>query len=321
MVILVYTFHKLDHKELSVGFYLLFVTFSGILINPISQLISMGGLWQQGIVAAQRIAAVTGVFEEKEGCLTFPGVFKEITFNNVSFCYPSQNNVFALKNITLSFPRGSDSAIVGESGSGKSTLSFLLMRLWEPSQGSITIDNTPLTAFSITSLRNAIGILTQDAFIFNGSIAENINPSGRYPIALVLESLKKAQLPQFIEQYDYQTGERGEKLSGGERQRVALARLLVRNLQVIIFDEATANIDPPTELLIINTLEALKSANPQLTIIVITHRLNWLKDKEKIVVIDKGTIIETGSHYELYRTDTRYWELFKNISKDVSDAK
>lgn len=235
----------------------------------------------------------------------------EINFNDVSFSYNVSGN--ALKNINLNIKPDEKVALVGRSGSGKTTLTKLLLRFYDVSQGEITLDGHNIKAITQRSLRKSIGLVPQDPVLFNETIGYNIayaNPDA--PITEIRQAAAQANLDEFIEQlpqkYDTVVGERGIKLSGGQKQRLAIARLILENPEIIIFDEATSQLDSFNETLI---QEALWQLFQGRTTIIIAHRLSTIQKADRIIVFDNGTIVEQGRHEELIRAGGTYARLWK----------
>lgn len=234
-----------------------------------------------------------------------------ISFNNVSFHYQKERAI--LTDISFTVAPGSKVAVVGESGSGKSTLVKLLFRFYDPSQGNINIDGHNIINVTQDSLRRAIGIVPQDTVLFNNSILENVR-YGR-PNASdedVANAIRMAHLDQFIEDLPKGTativGERGLKLSGGEKQRVAIARAILKRPPILVFDEATSSLDSKSEQAI---LKAMKEITEGYTSLVIAHRLSTIIDADKIIVLDRGRVVEQGSHTELLSTNGTYAKLWR----------
>lgn len=241
----------------------------------------------------------------------FPGLESAIELKNVSFSYDTRNNV--LKDVNIVIPRKSTVAIVGESGSGKSTLADILIRLYEPTVGDILADGINYRLFSKSSWLRKITMVSQDTFIFHASIKDNIR-IGK-PDATedeIREAAEIALAQQFImelpEGYDTIVGDRGVKLSGGQRQRIALARALVRKPLIIILDEATSSLDNISE----NSIkELLSSTGKDRTTVVIAHRLSTIEEADKIIVLDKGRVVEEGRHDELLDKKEYYFKLYQ----------
>lgn len=232
-----------------------------------------------------------------------------IEFKNINFKYTAED--YILKNINLKIPHKSFTAIVGSSGSGKSTLANILMGLITPQEGSITIDSHPLTENNIMDWRNNLAYVSQDPFIFNATIKENLlrfNPNAKDED--IYKALRLSYAEEFVKKLpsgiDTIIGDRGVKLSGGERQRIVLARALLRNPSILILDEATSSLDVENESKIQKSIEELRG---KLTLIVIAHRLSTIKNSDNIVVIKDGTIIEEGNYENLNKSGGYFSEL------------
>ncbi|MBT7479919.1 MAG: ABC transporter ATP-binding protein/permease [Gammaproteobacteria bacterium] len=235
----------------------------------------------------------------------------EIHFNHVDFAYNPDRPI--LHDVSFTVPAGHKVAIVGQSGSGKSTLARLLFRFYEPQSGSITINGTDIGHVSQQSLRKAIGIVPQDTVLFNHTIGYNIEYARPgTPQSEVEEAARMANIHAFIsglpQGYETTVGERGLKLSGGEKQRIAIARAILKNPPIMIFDEATSSLDSAAEKMI---NDALREISTQHTTLVIAHRLSTIADADEILVMEQGKIIERGTHAELLQADNRYAEMWQ----------
>jgi subfamily B ATP-binding cassette protein MsbA len=229
----------------------------------------------------------------------------------VSFAYPG-NEAPVLKNVTLDIRHGEVLAIVGQSGAGKSTLMDLIPRFHAPSEGLITIDGNNLNDINLHSLRELIGIVSQDIILFDDTIHENI-AFGRMEANEkdVTEAAQMAYADEFIgelpDQYDTLIGERGLRLSGGQRQRIAIARAILKNPPILILDEATSSLDSVSEALVQKALEKLMKGR---TTLVIAHRLSTTKNADRIVIMDKGEIKDIGTHDQLMSRNDTYMKLY-----------
>ncbi|TCS88393.1 ATP-binding cassette subfamily B protein [Anseongella ginsenosidimutans] len=231
-----------------------------------------------------------------------------IIFDQISFQYPGRAEVPVLRDVSFEAGVGERIALVGPSGAGKSTIASLVLRFYEPSGGRILFDNIPSTEFSLSDIRSQVAIVPQDVLLFGGSIMENISygkiGSSRKEIE---EAAHRANAHEFImsfpEGYDTVVGERGVKLSGGQRQRIAIARALLKNPAILILDEATSSLDSESERLVQEALEELMKNR---TSIIIAHRLSTIREADKIIVLDKGKVQESGRHQDLMLTDGLY---------------
>jgi len=250
--------------------------------------------------------------QDKPNAITLRDIAGGIEFSHVSFSYAPDRQI--LNNISFSVAPGEKLAIVGRSGSGKSTIARLLFRFYDPSAGEIRVGGKPIAQLSTESLRAVMGVVPQDTVLFNDTIGHNISYGMPGASQSDIEAAaEKASLAEFIQQlpqgYATQVGERGLKISGGEKQRVAIARVILKNPDILIFDEATSSLDSEAESAIIS---ALNRVAQQHTSIIIAHRLSTIIDADRILVLDKGAIIEQGTHDELLALNGLYrslWEL------------
>ena len=239
---------------------------------------------------------------------------KDIKFEGVGFGYETKENI--LKDINLEMTSGKTIAFVGPSGSGKSTILKLLVGLYTPKSGSVTYNNKDLQSYSLQELNKKIGIVTQDAQLFSGSIKDNlafVKPDATDKECM--QVLENAQLGEFIheqkEGLSLKIGEGGLKLSGGQKQRLAIARALLRNPDLLIFDEATSSLDSMVEREITDTIKKITKERPNMITILVAHRLGTVMHADQILVLEKGKISETGTHTELLDEKGLYYALWR----------
>ena len=229
----------------------------------------------------------------------------DLSFKNVSFQYPSRPEMPVLQSVNFEAKSGERVAIVGPSGAGKSTLAALILRFYKAQEGTILFDDQSADQFSLTDIRNQVAIVPQDVLLFGGSILENI-AYGKLSASKeeIIQAAKRANAHEFIssfpEGYETLVGERGVKLSGGQRQRIAIARALLKDPAILILDEATSSLDSESERLVQEALEELMKNR---TSIIIAHRLSTIREADRIVVIEKGRVVESGSHEELIKNE------------------
>lgn len=294
---------------LNVGAYGVLVFLTQRLLWPLTGLAEVVDLFERAMASTRRIldllAEPVRVIDNASQNLP-ETVSGNVVFNRVSFSYP--NGVTGLRDISLDVSAGHTLALVGTTGSGKSTLIKLLMRFYDPQHGDITIDGQSISAISLKSLRQAIGLVSQDVYLFEGSIRDNI-AYGRPEASTeeIIAAAQQAEAWSFIEQLpeglDTPVGERGVRMSGGQRQRLSLARALLTDPAILILDEATSAVDNETEAAIQRSLRHIRHNR---TVIVIAHRLSTIVDADTIAVIDNGQVRELGSHQQLLAEDGLY---------------
>ncbi len=299
--------------ELTTGDFMTFVVAMLSLIKPVKSLSQVHIKLQEGMAAAERIFSVLDTDETiKE--VAKPQVLKAfsncIKYENISFSYNNKEQV--LKDISFEVKQGEVVAIVGPSGAGKSTLLDLLPRFYDPQVGSILIDRINIKEMPLNSLRGLMGIVTQETYLFNDSIKNNIAyGQNGIPNDRIKNAAMMANAHQFIEEfekgYDTFVGNRGVMLSGGQRQRLAIARALLKDPQILIFDEATSALDTESEMLVQEAIDRLMAKR---TTLVIAHRLSTIKNADRIIVMEKGRIIEAGNHSQLLSQDGLYTRLY-----------
>lgn len=298
--------------NLTLGDYTAFVVSISLFISPVQTLIAFIEQLENGITGFKRFIEVMNEEEEidKEGATELKVQKGEIEFKDVNFSYNNSKEV--LKNINLKIKPGCKLALVGPSGGGKTTICHLIPNFYKLTSGSILIDGQDINDVTLSSLRENIGIVQQDVFLFNGSIKDNII-YGKLDASdeEVIEASKKANIHDYImtlpDGYDTQVGERGVKLSGGQKQRLSIARVFLKNPAILILDEATSALDNTTEILIQNALDELCVGR---TTLVVAHRLSTIKNANEIVVINNGEIKEQGTHEELIEAKGIYAKLY-----------
>lgn len=306
---------KIDNGELVA--YLLYVT---MFLNPVRRLIAFFEQLQDGITGLNRFVELMDVEPEEDSENAEPletaNIKGEIAFNNISFSYKAREgeaeDKHVINDLSLKVDAGRCLALVGPSGGGKTTLCHLIPRFYELNSGNITIDGRDVKDYTRTSLRENIGMVAQDVFLFNGTIRENIE-YGRLGASdeEIIEAAKRANIHDFImtleNGYETNVGERGVKLSGGQKQRISIARVFLKNPAILILDEATSALDNETEVQIQASLEELMKGR---TSIVVAHRLSTIRHADEIVVLDKNGIEEKGTHKELIEKNGIYARLY-----------
>lgn len=311
--------------DLTVGQLIAFNMLSGQVAQPILRLSQLWQDFQQFKISLDRLGDVLNVPTEPTSNLnkpSLPNISGRVVFDNVVFRY-APNTPEILRNINLDIKAGQTVGVVGTSGSGKSTLAKLIQRLYVPEQGKVLVDGTDLAAADPTWLRRQIGVVLQENVLFDVSVRDNIalsNPN--LSMDKVIAAAKQAGAHEFIlelsEAYDTKLGERGNLLSGGQRQRIAIARALANDPAILIFDEATSALDYESESVIQKNMSQITKGR---TVIIIAHRLSAVKDADRIITIDKGCIIEDGSHDQLMRNPTgRYFKLHNMQSGTFREA-
>ena len=298
--------------------YVAYLMFVATLMTSIRRIVEFAEQFQRGMTGIERFCEIMDVEPDVKDCenaVMLPKGDGEIWFNNVSFGY-GETDKKVIENLNLKINKGENVALVGPSGSGKTTLCSLIPRFYDITDGNILIDGTDISTVTLKSLRERIGTVQQDVYLFSGSIKEKI-AYGK-PGATdeeIKEAAKLAGADEFIEKlpqgYDTYVGERGVKLSGGQKQRISIARVFLKDPDILILDEATSALDNESELLIQRSLEKLAKGRTTLTI---AHRLTTIKNADRILVLTENGIEESGSHNELMRKQGLYAELYQMYS-------
>lgn len=299
--------------DLSLGDLVMFLAYLLMLLSPLAVLAQSAAALQNGLSGLDRILDLLEEPREMEASrrkLELATVQGRITFDRVSFSYPGADS-FALEEIELDIQPGETIALVGPSGSGKSTLCNLVARFYDPTSGRILLDGRDLSEIKVDDYRKLIGIVEQDVFLFDGTLAANIAYGRRHATRQdIIEAAIAANAHEFIvpmaKGYDTFIGERGVKLSGGQRQRIAIARAILADPRILILDEATSNLDTESEQVIQTSLQMLMQNR---TALVIAHRLSTIAHADRIVVLEQGHTTEIGTHEALMASDSRYREM------------
>jgi ABC-type multidrug transport system fused ATPase/permease subunit len=303
--------------ELHLSQLIQFVIYSGFVGGTLGGFADMFGQLQKTIGATQRVRELMDtdseliVHNENVKAERLTG---QIEFQNVEFAYPSRKEVTVLKDVSFKAGKGEHIAIVGGSGGGKSTIASLVLRFYSADNGKVLIDGKPIQDYDLSALRKQIAYVPQDVILFGGTIYENIlygKPDATKEE--VMEAAKKANAWKFIEsfpdQFETMVGERGIQLSGGQKQRIAIARAVIKDPAILVLDEATSALDSESELLV---QEALDDLMKNRTSLVIAHRLSTIRNANQIIVLDKGTIVEQGTHQELLQRPNG---VYRNLSE------
>ena len=308
-----YGSYLISSKQITAGDFVAFMTSMLMLYTPIKNIGKNFTQVQTSFMAIERVFEMLDYnipVKDRKNAIELKNIKKEIAFHDVSFEYKPETPV--LKHINLTIPKGKTVAFVGNSGGGKSTIVSLIPRFYDVNKGSITVDGTDVRDFTLQSLRQNIGVVFQDNFLFSGTIRDNIL-LGKFDATEdeINQAVKSACLDEFINDLedglDTNIGERGTLLSGGQRQRVAIARAFLKNAPIVILDEATSALDNKSEGIVQQAIENLMRDR---TVLVIAHRLSTVQNADKIVVINEGEIVEEGTHEKLLARNGAYATLY-----------
>lgn len=315
LVTLVYGGYLIAKGTMQVGDLAMYALYIGIFISPIQILVELTEMMQKGLSGFKRFIAVMETepdIEDAPDAKPLTEVKGHVVYDNVSFHY-SDDDTPVLSNVSFDIPAGRSIALVGPSGSGKTTICSLLPRFYDITGGQITIDGKDISRLTLESLRNRIGIVQQEVYLFCGTIKENI-AYGKPGASMdeIIDAAKKANIHEFISElpdgYDTFVGERGTRLSGGQKQRISIARVFLKNPPILILDEATSALDNESERYIQKSLEDLSKNR---TTITIAHRLSTIRNADEILVVADTKIAERGSHKELLEKDGIYAHYYK----------
>lgn len=307
--------YQVMHHKMSLGSLTSFVIALLLLYSPLKNIGRINGVLQPALAAAKRVFDLLDLesdLEEVKHATQLVGRSHHLQFINVNYHYPGHQEL-VLKDININIPPGRMIALIGLSGSGKSTLANLVPRFFDPTSGVIMLDEVPLVQYSLSSIRQQIALVTQDNFLFNMSVEDNIK-LGRLDATEtdIMKAAQAAYCHDFIldlqNGYKTKIGERGVKLSGGQQQRIAIARAILKDAPILILDEATSSLDNESEAMVQAALDNLMKDR---TVIVIAHRLSTVRHADEILVLENGRIVESGNHNLLMSRDTVYARLIK----------
>jgi ATP-binding cassette, subfamily B, multidrug efflux pump len=307
-----------DPAVQDIGTIAKFILYVNMLNWPVTSIGWVSSLIQEAEASQKRINEFLKIEPDiKNNSTSSTPIQGEIEFKNVTFTY-EDTNITALENVSFKVNKGETLAILGKTGSGKSTILSLITRLYDVQQGSVTMDKKPLAELNLFDLRNSIGIVPQDAFLFSDSIKNNIKFGKENATdEEVVEAAKKAvvhdNIIAFNQQYETILGERGITLSGGQKQRVSIARAIIKNPDILLFDDCLSAVDTETEEQILNNLLAISENK---TTIIVSHRVSSAKNADQIIILEEGKIIQQGSHNQLVNQEGYYKELYyKQLSE------
>jgi ABC-type multidrug transport system fused ATPase/permease subunit len=304
------------------GKFFAFLLYANMFYEPVRQLVSINNLVAAGKASGERVFEILDTPNEINNHsqpISFPKRIMDIKFRNVSFSYDDRNTI--IEDLSFSIPEGSTTALVGATGAGKSTTANLLLRYYDVTSGSITIGGENLDRIDLTSLRQNIGLVSQDPFLFDATVRENLLLASPHATDdNIWNALEMASAKDFVEglplQENTMIGERGIRLSMGEKQRLTLARALLKAPPILVLDEATASVDVETERFIQKALDNLIIGR---TTLIIAHRLSTIRNADQILFLENGSLIEQGNHSQLMKLNGKY-SRFCNYQKNLVES-
>ncbi|MDB5012035.1 MAG: ATP-binding cassette protein [Daejeonella sp.] len=319
-----YGSHLAQTGEISLSSMFTFILLSTFVGAAMGSFPELYATMQKAFGASERVLEILAEENEPISIVAQENQIKNhlsgnLEFRDVVFSYPSRKEITVLKGVSFSAKIGEKVAIVGPSGAGKSTIAGLILRFYEPESGQLLFDEKPSEHFSLTDIRNQVAIVPQDVLLFGGTVKENI-AYGKLSSSddEIISAAKRANAHDFIigfpEGYETLVGERGVKLSGGQRQRIAIARALLKDPAILILDEATSSLDSESERLVQEALEELMKNR---TSIIIAHRLSTIREADKIVVLEKGKVIENGTHQELIKNEEGLYRYLSQLQFEI----
>lgn len=313
--VIIFAHHRITSGELTTGGFISFVAALAMFMDPVRRFGKAHAKLNQAQAAAERIFAILDLPEEaKGGKLSFPGFKEKLEFKNVTFSYGDGD---VLKNFNLVINKGEKVGLVGLSGSGKSTVVSLLLRLYEVEQGEVLIDGVNIKDYNLKDIRKVYGLVSQDIFLFNDTVRENLTTGDPHPDSEIQQALETSYAWEFVrtlpDKLDTSIGDRGLRLSGGQSQRLTIARAFLKDRDVLLFDEATSALDNESEKIVQAALDKVAGHK---TVVAVAHRLSTLKDFTRIVVMKDGNKVEEGSHTELMSRNGEYRKLYELSQRD-----